>query len=50
MSNMTTARWANTRVSERLGTKYAKEQVMAAYYVLRSRRSRPTWTASYYRP
>lgn len=29
MSNMTTARWTNTRVSERLGTKYAKEQVMA---------------------
>ena len=28
MSNKTTARWANTRVSERLGITYAKEQVM----------------------
>ena len=28
MSNKTTARWANTGVSERLGIKYAKEQVM----------------------
>jgi hypothetical protein len=29
MSNKTTAKWANTRVSERLGIKYAKEQIMA---------------------
>lgn len=28
MSNKTRAMWANTRVSERLGIKYAKEQVM----------------------
>ena len=28
MSNKTTARWPNTRVSERLGIKYAKEPVM----------------------
>lgn len=28
MSNKTTATWANTRVSERLGIKDAKEQVM----------------------
>ena len=28
MSNKTTARWANTRVSERLGITYAKEQGM----------------------
>ena len=28
MSNKTTARWANTRVSERLGIKHAKEHVM----------------------
>jgi len=28
MSNKTTAIWANTRVSERLGIKYAKEQIM----------------------
>ena len=28
MSNKTTAMWANTRVSERLGIKYAKEPVM----------------------
>ena len=28
MSNTTTAMRANTRVSERLGIKYAKEQVM----------------------
>ena len=28
MSNKTTARWTNTGVSERLGIKYAKEQVM----------------------
>jgi hypothetical protein len=28
MRNKTTARWANTRVSERLGVKDAKEQVM----------------------
>ncbi len=30
MSNKTTARWANTRVSERLGIKDAKEQVIAS--------------------
>jgi len=29
MNNKTTTRWANTRVSERLDIKYAKEQVMA---------------------
>ena len=28
MSHKTTAMWANTRVSERLGTTYAKEPVM----------------------
>jgi hypothetical protein len=28
MRNKTTAMWANTRVSERLGIKYAKEPVM----------------------
>ena len=28
MRNKTTARWANTRVSERLGITYAKEQGM----------------------
>jgi len=28
MSNKTTAMWANTRVSEQLGIKYAKEPVM----------------------
>jgi hypothetical protein len=28
MSNKTTARWANTRVSERLGITYAKAHVM----------------------
>ena len=28
MSHTTTAMWANTRVSERLGVKDAKEQVM----------------------
>ena len=28
MSHTTTARWANTRVSERLGITYAKEPVM----------------------
>ena len=28
MRNKTTAMWANTRVTERLGIKYAKEPVM----------------------
>jgi hypothetical protein len=28
MSNKTTAMWANTRLSERLGITYAKEQVV----------------------
>jgi hypothetical protein len=29
MRNKTTAMWTNTRISERLGIKYAKEQIMA---------------------